>query len=53
MCDRCSAKSLVTVNRPDGLELAFCGHHYDQHALQLFIDGFRIIADARAVAASQ
>ena len=31
-CDRCGAQAYVRVVLEGGLELLFCGHHYNQNA---------------------
>ncbi len=30
-CDRCSAQAYVRVVLPGGVDLLFCGHHWNRH----------------------
>ena len=45
LCDACSATAQVIVRSENELmELAFCGHHLNQHAAYLDSKGFRTVA---------
>lgn len=34
-CDKCRVQGLVRVELLNGLDLMFCGHHYDKYAASL------------------
>lgn len=45
-CDRCGAEALARVEK-DGLDLDFCGHHFDDAAMLLSVQGWTLLQDKR------
>lgn len=48
-CDRCPARARVILHY-DERRLAFCGHHYHLHEVDLIVQGWLIGLDERGVA---
>ena len=42
-CDRCNAAATVALQMKSGLELMFCGHHFNDHAAKLTTDGALLV----------
>jgi len=42
-CDHCQAAARLLVGLPSGGELAFCGHHANEHAAALVGKGVTVI----------
>ncbi|MET0422638.1 MAG: hypothetical protein ABW046_02110 [Actinoplanes sp.] len=45
-CDRCSASAKLVVTLASGGELAFCGHHANQHREDIVRVGERVSLEA-------
>ena len=45
-CDRCGAQAYVVIE-VSGVELLFCGHHFNTHCMTIIERGYAIVADER------
>ncbi|MFG3137660.1 hypothetical protein ACGFZA_15790 [Streptomyces sp. NPDC048211] len=46
-CDACSAAAQFRVHRVGGLELDFCGHHWQKHHAPLYAEGWFVVAGTK------
>ncbi|WP_406530719.1 hypothetical protein [Streptomyces sp. I8-5] len=46
-CDNCSAAAQFRVHRIGGLELDFCGHHWQKHHVALYSGGWFVVAGTK------
>lgn len=45
-CDRCGAAACVALQMKSGLELLFCGHHFNDHSAKLTMSGAILIGQS-------
>lgn len=46
-CDRCGARAKVATRMPSGSGLAWCAHHWCEHAAAIRSAEGRVVADVR------
>lgn len=45
-CDRCGAAACVALQLKSGLELMFCGHHFNDHSAKLTMQGATLVGQS-------